>query len=171
MRKSGLIWMLLVLAGMLLPTRGYSQQPQSAPAQPRSGNTVANTPTQFDMYCSGYITNEHVSDKVFVAGGHNSPDQSRFAGPMDTIFLHGEGMQPGQRFQIVRHVKDTNHYEAYGGQRSAVHDAGEPYFEIAIVRVKDVQKKTGVAVFELSCSDVLPGDVAIPLPDREAPPF
>ncbi len=71
----------------------------------------------------------------------------------------------GERYQIVRHVKDINHYEMYRGQRSAVHDAGEPYFEIAIVRVTDVQKKTGIAVFELSCSDVLPGDIAIPIPE------
>src|SRR5215472_6270623 len=143
MRKSGLILVVLVFTGILLPTLGYSQQ-QKAPAgnQPAA---VANTPTQFDMYCSGYITAEHVPDRIFVAGGHNSPDQTRYAGPMDTIFLHGEGMQPGQRYQIVRHVKDTNHYEAYSGQRSAVHGAGEPYFELAIVRIVDVQKKTGVA--------------------------
>ena len=172
MRKSGLILILLVMTGILLPKLSYSQQPQSTPAtQNRNGNAVANTPTQSDMYCSGYITSDHVSDKVFVAGGHNSPDQTRYAGPMDTIFLHGEGMQPGQRYQIVRHVKDSNHYEAYSGQRSAVHGAGEPYFELAIVRVTDVQKRTGIAVFELSCSDVLPGDVAIPLPEREAPPY
>jgi hypothetical protein len=173
MRKSGLILMLLFFTGLLLPKLGYSQQPPAAPTiQVRSGNlNVANTPTQSDMYCSGYITTEHVPDKIFVAAGHNSPDQTRYAGPMDTIFLHGEGMQAGERYQIVRHVKDMNHYEAYRGQRSAVHDAGEPYFEIAIVRVTDVQKKTGIAVFELSCSDVLPGDIAIPLPEREAPPF
>ena len=173
MRKSGLILMLLFFTGLLLPTLGYAQQPAAAPAtQARSGNlNVANTPTQSDMYCSGYITSEHIPDKIFVAAGHNSPDQTRYAGPMDVIFLHGEGMQAGERYQIVRHVKDINHYEAYRGQRSAVHDAGEPYFEIAIVRVTDVQKKTGIAVFELSCSDVLPGDIAIPLPEREAPPF
>jgi hypothetical protein len=172
MRKTGLILMLLVFTGILLPKLGYSQQPQpTTPATQAHSSTVANTPTQTDMYCSGYITSEHVSDKLFVAGGHNSPDQTRYAGVSDVIFIHGEGMQPGQRFQIVRHVKDSNHYEAYRGQRSAVHDAGEPYFELAIVRITDVQKKTGIAVFELSCSDVLPGDIAIPLPEREAPPF
>ena len=171
MRKSGLILILLVSTGMLLPRLGYSQQPQSAATQRHAGSLVANTPTQVDMYCSGFITSEHVSDKLFVAAGHNSPDQSRYAGPSDVIFIHGEGMQPGQRYQIIRHVKDVNHYEAYSGQRSAVHSAGEPYFEIAIVRITDVQKKTGIAAFELSCSDVLPGDIAVPVTDREAPPF
>src|SRR5215475_14013433 len=154
MRKTGLI--LVVLTGLLLPKLGYSQQPQATPApQITSGHgptQVGNTPTPSDMYCSGYITADHVPDKLFVAAGHNSPDQSRYAGPSDVIFIHGEGMQPGQRYQIIRHVKDSNSYEAYSGQRSAVHSVGEPYFEIAIVRITDVQKKTGIAVFEMSCS-------------------
>jgi len=166
----------LALAGLLLPKAGYSQQTQSAPAtkeqQARSGNlSVGNVPTPNDMYCSGFITNEHISDKLFVAAGHNSPDQSRYAGLSDVIFIHGQGMKPGARYQILRHVRDTNHYEIYRGQRSAVREAGEPYFELAIVRISDVQKDTGIATFELSCADVMPGDIAIPLVEREAPPF
>ena len=172
MRKTGLILILVVVAGTFLPKLGYSQQPQATPAQVRSGNiNVGNAPTQNDMYCSGYITSEHVSDKLFVAAGANSPDQTRYAGPADTIFIHGSGMKAGERYQIIRHVKDVNHYEAYSGQRAAVHDAGEPYFELAIVRITDVQKNTAVAAFELSCSDVLPGDIAIPYEDRPAPAF
>jgi hypothetical protein len=123
------------------------------------------------MYCSGYITADNVPDKLFVAGGHNSPDQTRYAGPMDILFIHGSGMQAGERYQIVRHVRDLNHYEAFRGQKSGVHEAGEIYFEIAIVRVTDVQKNTGIATFELSCADTLPGDIAIPFVEREAPAF
>lgn len=173
MRKTGLI--LVVLTGVLLPKLGYSQQPPATPApqiQAAHGPTqVGNTPTPSDMYCSGYITADHVPDKLFVAAGHNSPDQTRYAGPLDTIFIHGSGMQAGERYQIVRHARDMNHYEAFSGQRSGVREAGELYFELAIVRITDVQKNTGIAVFELSCADVLPGDVAIPLVEREAPPF
>src|SRR5579859_5487684 len=172
MRKSGLA--LLALAGLLLSNSANSQQTQPAATQPsaRSGNlSVGNVPTPTDMYCSGFITNEHVSDKLFVAAGHNSPDQTRFAGISDVIFIHGQGMKPGERYQIIRHVRDTNHYEIYRGQRAAIHEAGEPYFELAIVRIADVQKDTGIATFELSCADVMPGDIAIPLVEREAPPF
>ena len=153
MRKTELI--LLALAGLLLPKAGYSQQTQAAPAtreqQGRAGTlAVGNVPTPNDMYCSGFISNEHISDKLFVAAGHNSPDQSRFAGLSDVIFIHGQGMKPGERYQIIRHAKDPNHYEIYRGQRSAIREAGEPYFELAIVRIADVQKDTGIATFELS---------------------
>jgi outer membrane protein OmpA-like peptidoglycan-associated protein len=185
----------VVLAGMVLSavlsSPGFSQQSQ--PAQPQPAQTqpaqpqpvqpalkaqehaanldVGNTPTRSDMYCSGFLTNEKIPDKLFVAAGHNSPDQTRFAGASDTIFIHGQGIKEGDRYQIVREVKDTNHYEIFPGQRSALRNTGVPYLELAIVKITDVQKSTGIASFELSCADVMPGDLAIPLVEREAPPF
>jgi outer membrane protein OmpA-like peptidoglycan-associated protein len=141
-------------------------------AQEHAANlNVGNTPTRSDMYCSGFLTNEKVPEKMFVAGGHNSPDQTRYAGASDTIFIHGQGMKEGDRYQIVRLVKDTNDYEVFPGQKSALHNAGMPYLELAIVKVTDVQKSTAIASFELSCADVMPGDIAIPLVERDAPPF
>lgn len=171
MKRTG--FMLLAMAGILLPKLGHSQTAPAAPtpsAQARPAE-VGNTPSPFDMYCSGFLTTEKVSDKLFVAAGHNSPDQTRYAGVSDTIFIHGQGMKEGDRYQIVRHVRDLNHYELFAGQRSAVRAAGEPYFELAIVRITEVQKDTAVASFELSCSDVMPGDIAIPFAEREAPVF
>lgn len=174
----------ILFASIFFANLGFAQQPQ--PAQPQPAQTsqpaqkpqprsapaeVGNTPTPNDMYCSGFLTTEKLPDKIFVAAGHNSPDQSRYAGQSDVVFLHGQGLKEGDRYQIVRHVKDTNHYEIYHGQKAAVHDHGEPYFEMAIVRVNEVQKDTGIATFELSCADVMPGDIAIPLVEREAPPF
>ncbi|MGZ4854999.1 MAG: OmpA family protein [Candidatus Angelobacter sp.] len=171
----------LALAGMLLSNLGFSQQTQPAqpqPAQPAQRSQehaanldVGNTPTRSDMYCSGFLTTEKVPDKMFVAAGHNSPDQTRYAGVSDVIFIHGEGMKEGERYQIVRHVKDTNHYEVFPGQKAAIRNLGVPYLELAIVKVTDVQKSTAVATFELSCADVMPGDLAIPLVERDAPPF
>jgi len=181
----------LALAGMLLSNVGVSQQPQpeqpqpaqTQPAQPQpvqpalraeehaANLNVGNTPTRSDMYCSGFLTTEKVPTKLFVAAGHNSPDQTRYAGAIDTIFIHGQGMKEGDRYQIVRLVKDTNRYEMFPGQRAAVRSLGEPYQELAIVKVTDVQKSTAIANFELSCADVMPGDIAIPLAEREAPSF
>ena len=172
----------VALAGIVLSNLGFSQQPQPAqpqpaqtqPAQPQAVQPavkpqehaanldVGNTPTRSDMYCSGFLAGEKVPDKLFVAAGHNSPDQTRYAGAIDTIFIHGQGMKEGDRYQIVRPVKDTNHYEMFPGQRSALRSLGEPYQELAIVKVTDVQKNTAIATFELSCADVMPGDIAIP---------
>lgn len=175
---AGILFASILFANLFFANQGFAQQPQPAQpqpaqkAQPRNAAAeVGNTPTPNDMYCSGFITTEKVPDKIFVAAGHNTPDQSRYAGKSDIIFLHGPGLKEGERYQIIRHVKDTNHYEIYSGQKSAVRDHGEPYFEMAIVQVNEVQKDTGIATFELSCADVMPGDIAVPLVEREAPPF
>ena len=144
MRKIGLV--VLAFAGMV-SNLSFSQQPQPAKPQPpqRLQQHAANldagdVPTPSDMYCSGFVTTEKIPDKLFVAAGHNSPDQTRYAGASDLIFIHGQGMKEGERYQIVRHVKDTNHYEIYNGEKSAISNSGEPYFELAIVTIIDVQK-------------------------------
>ncbi len=72
------------------------------------------------MYCSGYITTDRVSESHYIVGGQNSFDQSRFAGECDRVFIHGTGMKEGDKFQIVRRVKDPDHYEAFKGQRAGV---------------------------------------------------
>lgn len=148
-------------------------QAQSTPQQKAHAMAldIGNAPTNADMYCSGYITTDHISEKRYVAAGWNSPDQTRFAALADYIYIHGKDMKEGDRLQILRHVKDPNRYEFYRGQHAAVNNAGEPYFELGIVRVIDVQRETAIAVPELACSDIVPGDLAVPFEEHEAPKF
>ncbi|HET7873228.1 MAG TPA: OmpA family protein [Terriglobales bacterium] len=167
-----------VLLTLALVSGVFAQQP-SAPATQAAPQAkahtqalnIGNAPTAADMYCSGFITSEHISEARFVAGGWNSPDQTRFAAPADYVYIHGKDMKEGDRLQIVRHVKDPNRYEFYSGQHGAVRSAGDPYFALGIVRVIDVQKSTAIAVPELACSDFVPGDVAVPFEEQEAPKF
>jgi outer membrane protein OmpA-like peptidoglycan-associated protein len=146
-------------------------QPQPAQKGQRANLNVGVTPTDTDMYCSGFFTTQKVPDNHIVVAGWNSPDQTRFAAIPDYIYIHGKDIKEGDRFAIVRHVKDPNHYESYIGQRGAIRDAGEPYFEMGYVQVIDVQKDTAVAVPKLSCGEIVPGDLAIPFAERLAPHF
>ncbi|HJT53021.1 MAG TPA: OmpA family protein [Candidatus Angelobacter sp.] len=145
-----------------------AQQPQPS-ANPAL--TIGNTPTPADIYCSGFITTDHVPSDHFVAAGWNSPDQTRYAGAVDTIYIHGRNLKEGERYEIVRPVKDPNHYELFRGQAGAIRAAGAPYFELGYVRIIEVQKETGIAKPELSCADIVPGDLAVPFEEREAPRF
>lgn len=169
-----------VLIMLAFVTGVYAQQPSAPPAQaqptpqPKAraiALNIGNAPTAADMYCSGFITTDHISESRFIAGGWNSPDQTRFAGLGDYVYIHGKDMQEGERLHILRHVKDPNRYEFYSGQHSAVSNAGEPYFALGIARVIDVQKNTAIAVPELACSDFVPGDLAVPFEEQEAPKF
>ncbi|HMF90356.1 MAG TPA: OmpA family protein [Candidatus Angelobacter sp.] len=167
MKKTGLF---LVLA---LSAASWGQAAAPTPAQKgqRTNLNIGNSPTPADMYCSGYITADNVPTDHFVAAGWNSFDQTRYAALADVVYLHGPNMKEGDRFAIVRHVRDANHYESYRGQRSAVREAGKPYFEMGIVRVIDVQKNIAVAVPELACGEFVLGDVAVPFVERQAPLF
>ena len=164
MKKTGFA----VLAFSLL---GVGQQPQQRPSIQSTSLAVAAQPTINDLYCSGFVTTERVPESRYVVGGLNSPEQGRYAHANDNIFIHGQGIKEGDRFEFVRHVKDPNHYAAFPGQKAAVRAAGEPYFELGYGRVIRVLKDTAIVVPELSCASVLPGDIAIPLLERAAPPF
>src|SRR5262249_3514144 len=146
-------------------------QPQGAQAQPQKAPrpTSGNAPTLAELYCSGFLTTDKVPQSHYVAAGWNSFDQTRYGAVNDFVYIHGRDVKVGDRFTIVRHVRDRNFYESYKGQKSAIHDAGEPYFEMGFVRVIDVQKETAVAVPELACSDFVIGDVAVPFVEHQAP--
>lgn len=173
MRITGLV------VTMALATMSWAQepaQPQTAQAEQvqitgRKGS-IGNSPTAADMYCSGYITNERVPGDRYVAAGWNSPDQTRYAAStVDRIYLRGRDMKVGDVYTIVRHVKDPNHYEYYHGEKAAITNAGEPYFELGYVKVIDVQRDTAVAMPQLACADFVVGDVAIPFVERQPPVF
>lgn len=168
MKKLALITLAL---GIGVAAQQPAQQPVPQPKARAVMLDIGNVPTAADMYCSGFITADHISESRHVVAGWNSPDQTRFAALADYIYLHGKDLKEGDRLQIIRHVKDPNRYEFYRGQHSAVSSAGETYFELGIVRVIDVQKDTAVVVPELACSDFVPGDIAVPFAERESPKF
>src|SRR5258707_890076 len=174
MKRTGLV---LLLAFAMVSVGQQTSPPQPAQAQAqkttqRATNiNIGSAPTAADMYCSGFITTEKVSDSRYVAAGISSPEQTHLASAGEIIYIHGHDMKEGDRFQILRHVKDVNHYESYKGQKAAIREAGEPYFELGRVRVGDGQKETADAVPELSCGDFVMGDGAIPFVERQAPVF
>ncbi len=167
MRIKGLILALTALAIIVGLQSSFAQVPRTR----GRAAAVGNAPTPADMYCAGFITTNHVPTDHFVAAGWNSPDQTRFAAGIDYLYIHGRDIKVGDRYQIVRPVKDPDHYEFYRGQNSTIRDAGDPYFEMGYAKVIDVQKNTAVAVPELACADYVVGDLAVPFVERPAPVF
>ena len=173
MNKFG--WSLLLASAF---TFGQGTQPPQTARPTVSVQTVqhsqramATAPTDVDMYCSGYITTDRVPENHYIVGGQNSPDQSRYAGASDAVFIYGSSLKEGDKLQIIRRVRDPNHYEFFKGQRAEISKIGQPYFEVGIVRVVHVERNVTVAVPELNCSDIVVGDLAIPFAEREKPSF
>lgn len=176
MKKTGLVLLLasIGLAGVGQISHAQAQaQPAAAQPMPIKTNrlSLGSAPTDADMYCAGFITRDKVPETRFLAAGAESPDQTRYASDLHPLFITGKDMNVGERYMIVRHAKDPNPYEGFKGQRGAVRDAGEIYFERGFVRVAEVQKDIAIAIPEMSCHDFQPGDLAIPFAERKAPRF
>src|SRR5579863_10054378 len=127
------------------------------------------TPTAADLNCAGFISKPISTKSQYVAGGLESPFTTRFANG-EAIYLTGK-YEAGQQYTIVRELVDPNRYELFPGQWSALKAAGQPYEELARVKVIDTRSKMAVANVEYSCDTVLPGDYVVPFVEKSAAEF
>jgi outer membrane protein OmpA-like peptidoglycan-associated protein len=149
--------------------------PQPPPLKVAQTNLVekATAPTYHDLYCGGFITNQSISEKMYVAAGWDTPHQTKFS-DREYIYLTGGGFQEGATYYIVRKLKDPNRYEDFKGQTRAINAVGQPYADIghvSIVRGGGVRGETAIAVVDFTCEPIVPGDVAIPFVERTQPEF
>jgi hypothetical protein len=176
MKKTGLL-LLLCLAMTLAAT---AQQADSVGDQAAPQGTVittggfpverVQTPTAADLYCGGFVSKDPVPNASFVAGGLQSPNTSKFANN-DLVFLAGSGYQTGQKYEIVRELRDPNRYELFAGQHSMLKAMGQPYSELGRVRIVDVRGKMAVGQVEFTCEPLVPGDFAVPFVEKPAIAF
>jgi hypothetical protein len=170
MKKTGLLVLLLAIAA------AAQQGAPSAASTPDSSGIVSTsasmptvryqTPTASDLYCAGFLTNQHVPDANFVDGGLQTPSTTKFTNG-EMVYLAGTGYQAGQAYAILRELRDVNEYELYPGQRKLVASVGRPYAEIGRVRVLDTRSHSAVAQVEFSCDPINPGDLAVPFVEKQ----
>jgi hypothetical protein len=168
-----------VLVGLIiLPLSLFGQQRSAADPTPSGTMATSVTfpvervqkPTNTDLYCAGFMSKGIETKHKYVTGGLDSPFTTGFAND-EAIFLHGKDYEVGQEYTIVRELKDPNRYELFPGQWAAVKAAGQPYEELARVKVVDTRNKMAVAYVEFSCDTLLPGDYAIPFVDKSSIEF
>jgi hypothetical protein len=99
-------------------------------------------PTYADQNCAGFITSEAPSKKTYVSGGWDTPHSTKYA-DRDYIYLSGGGVQVNSLYTILRHIQDPNKYPAFKNQSAVAAVSGEPYAEIAHVRVLAVRGAQG----------------------------
>jgi hypothetical protein len=128
------------------------------------------TPTAIDLACAGFVSKQLLPNSNFVAGGLYTPSTTKNTNG-EVVYLTGKGYQLGQQFTIVRELRDPNRYEIFAGQHSMLKAMGQPYAEVARVRIIDTRSKMGIAEVEVSCDPVNPGDFAIPYVEKPAITF
>ncbi|HVO80029.1 MAG TPA: hypothetical protein VMT28_04825 [Terriglobales bacterium] len=177
MKKTGLFLLLwLTVAAYAQQTDPMATANSADQAQTPSGTAFTTvsfptervqTPTNADIYCAGFIS-QPMPNANYVAGGLESPYSTKFVNG-DIVYLAGSGYQTGQQYAIIRELRDPNQYELFPGQRALLRASGQPYAELARVRIVDTRSKMAIANVEFSCDPVNPGDIAIPY--AEKPPI
>ena len=144
------------------------------PVQPQVARTnlVEKVPGPSDpeLYCAGYITNQDVPDDQYVAAGWGTPHQSRF-NDREHVYLAGGGFQQGATYEILRKLQDPNRWEVFKGQRRAIGRIGQPYAQIGHVKVISVREDIAITQVMFTCEPVVPGDIAVPFVQRPRPAF
>jgi hypothetical protein len=124
------------------------------------------TPTYSDLYCAGFISKQTLPDANFVAGGLQTPSTTKFVRG-DMIYLQGSGYSAGAEYQVIRALRDLNEYDTYPGQKKVLKEAGQPYEEVARIRVIDTRHRTAIAQIEYACDGVNPGDTTVPFVEKQ----
>ena len=169
MKKTGLFV-------LLLATAAWAQSGNDANAVDIPQGTSPTTasfpiervqkPTYADLYCAGFISKQTLPDANYVAGGLQTPSTTKYTSG-EMVYLRGTGYSAGAEYEIVRALRDVNEYEMFPGQRKLLKETGQPYEEVARVKIIDTRQKAAVAQVEFSCEPVNPGDTAIPFAEKQ----
>jgi hypothetical protein len=169
----------VLLMSLLLVMAAQAQQTDSSPAnstaEPSPQGTFptsvsfpterVQTPTHADIYCAGFLSKQLLPNAHYVAGGLHTPSTTKFVNG-DMIYLGGGGYQSGQEYTILRALQDPNKYELFAGQHALIRATGQPYAELARVKIIDTRNKTAIAEVEFSCDPIVPGDIAVPFAEK-----
>jgi len=163
---------ILMAALVLLTISAVAQQstPTQQPANQTFTTNLTETneaPTYSDIYCSGFISKEKFNEGNQVTAGEASPTQTLYAG-RNLILVSGSGYQEGQRYTVIRALRDPNQREPYKGQRRDLDSAGQAYAQLGRVRIVELRGTIAVADVEFSCQGMTSGDYLIPF--QEHPP-
>jgi hypothetical protein len=128
------------------------------------------TPTAVDLACAGFVSKHLLPNSNFVAADLYTPSTTKNTNG-EVVYLAGSGYEVGQKYTVVRELRDPNRYEIFAGQHAMLKSMGQPYAELARVRIIDTRSKTAVAQIEMSCDPVNPGDFVIPYVEKPAIAF
>lgn len=162
--------MLLMLAMATAAVAQQEQTPKAQAPEVSATNVVARqqAPTYTDVNCAGFITNQPLQTRGYVAGGWGTPHVVRFS-EHDYVYLQGTTFSVGARYSIIRQERDPNLYEIFRGQHAILRQLGRNYSDVGRVRVISIRDNVAISEVEFSCTDVMEGDAAIPFVERQTP--
>ena len=133
----------------------------------------ATSPDYSAVYCSGFFTDDKVPAETRLISGEQSSNRVVFASG-DHVFISkgsAQGVRVGDRFSIVREVKDPNEVQWFKWQGKLMKAMGARYLDTGQVEIINVQPNCPTAVIRFSCDYLQRGDIAVPFASRPSPPY
>lgn len=123
-------------------------------------------PTRYEQYCAGFISKQTFSRDKHVIGDSYAPYATRYQ-TGSTIYLGGKDFAVGDRYTILREIKDTNEQTTFPEERKRQAALGHLYQELGIAVVKKITEKGVIAEIEFACDTTVSGDFLVPFEQRE----
>jgi hypothetical protein len=125
------------------------------------------------VYCSGFYTNQKVSDEMRMVTGEQSAYKTTFA-LRDIVYLSkglNQGVKPGDRFSVVRAQEDRNPVQWFKWQEKLTRAMGSHYVDLGQLEVIKVEPNIAIARVAVSCDLMQRGDIVLPFAERPAGPY
>src|SRR5260221_6369761 len=122
--------------------------PQSAPGVAQPGYSPVN--------CSGFITEQKVSDEMRLVSGEQSGYKAIFARGDYVHINRGQdkGVRIGDRFAVLRAQKDPLEVPWFKWQEKLLESMGNEYVDAGQLRVVNVQLRMSIAEVGVSFRDM-----------------
>lgn len=131
-------------------------------------------PSESDLYCSGWVTDQPVPAETYLISGENSSYKNTFQAG-DHVYINrgaDQGVKVGDIFEVVRPVSDPMKYTKwFKWQAQLMKAMGTVYADMGQVRVIRVLAKTSIAELKLTCDLMQRGDIVRPLGARPSPAY
>jgi len=146
---------------------------QEAPAPRTQFYQPTDHPWFTSVYCSGFYTNQKVSDDLRLVTGEQSAYKITFTTP-DIVYLSkgaNQGVKPGDRFLVVRQEEDPNQVMWFKWQDKLTRAMGSHYSDLGQLQVIKVEPNVAIAKVAVSCDLMQRGDIVLPFSERPSGPF
>jgi hypothetical protein len=142
---------------------------QNAPqGAPTSGQPDAST-----VYCSGFYTDQKISDELRLISGEQSNYKITFA-QGDYVYMNrglNQGVKEGDRYSVVRPVSEPVEVPWFKWQLKLMKAMGTAYADAGQIRVVKVHPNVAIAQVAFSCGYMQRGDIVRPFEERPTPPY
>src|SRR5258708_26902528 len=139
----------------------------------RTATKVVTAPDYNTVNCSGFVTDQKVSEEFRLVSGEQSNYKLTWTSG-DYVYINrgqDKGVRVGDRFSVVRPDDFAGDTPWFKWQEKLMKAMGTTYIDAGQVRVVNVQPKVSVAQVIFSCDYMQRGDIVLPYQERSTPSF